>query len=62
MTRSKRKTDFRRLKAMREAALARPELRHRREPATPEVRRLIDDAVAAGQVTRVPEKQRRRPT
>lgn len=50
----RRKTDPRHLRAKREAALARPELLHRRDRPSAETRRLIDEAIAAGRVTRCP--------
>ena len=51
---TQKRTDFRLLKVRRAIAMARPELRHRREGVTPETRRMIDDAVRAGRVTRCP--------
>ncbi len=50
----RKKTDFRHLRSKREAALARPEIRHQREKPSAETRRMIDEAIAAGRVTRCP--------
>ena len=58
---SRKRTDFRSLRARREAALQRPELKERvpRLEDDVETRRLIDEAVARGVVTRCPPAARK---
>lgn len=55
----KKRTDFRLLRARRDNALQRSELRHAREPRTAPDPAAIEAAIAAGRFTRVPPKRRR---
>lgn len=54
---SKRRTDFRTLKARRDAAIARPELRLGRKPTLDADQ--VTAAIAAGKLTKVPARRRR---
>jgi hypothetical protein len=59
MGRSNKRTDFRALKARRDAALARPEIRGTKIIIVDEIA-MIEAAVAAGRVTKVAPKKRKR--
>lgn len=53
---SRRKTDFRALKARRDAAMTRPELRGEPKHAVDEA--AIAEAIKAGRYTKIPAKKR----
>lgn len=57
---SRKRTDFRALQARRERAIARPELREPSRSA-PVDRALIDAAIAAGRIIKIPSRRTRRP-
>lgn len=54
---TQRRTDYRALKARRDAALARPELREQRPKPIPDIE--IARAIAEGRLTKLPMKGRR---
>jgi len=57
---SRRKTDFRALKARRDNALARPELRTEKPRLTKAEAAAVAEAISAGRVTRLPTQRRSR--
>jgi hypothetical protein len=56
----KRRTDFRGLRARRDAALMRPELKSEHSRPSDADKRLVEAAIAAGRVTRCPPAGGRR--
>ncbi|MBA1141706.1 hypothetical protein [Mesorhizobium neociceri] len=57
---SKRKTDFRSLKARREGAMARPELRGANQTTVLVDDAAIEEAIKAGRYTKLPAQKRGR--
>jgi hypothetical protein len=55
----RKRSDFRLLRARRDEALQRSELRHAREPKTHADPEAVAAAIAAGRFTRLPAKKRR---
>jgi hypothetical protein len=58
---SKRKTDFRSLKARRDSAMARPELRGTQATTVIVDEIAIEEAIKAGRYKKLPPKKRGRP-